>query len=338
MPTQHIDLADERLRNRGWHVFCFHYRTVDRQADEVVTLPNSSVFQRKLDWNLFKTFAEIVRAGGVSKAARCTNRQQPALSSALKRFEDHLEVTLCNRGPSGFHLTDQGSAVAEICFEFERQIGLLVERLDEITHGPPIQLRMILVSNLVSSRLDRAIASFSQHYSRAELRISIAPCPDIEGRILEHEAEIGIAPLECCNPRLISRPLYREQNIVVCGRPHALYGKVITEPQELAKEAFILPGTDEPTPVRAYRERYGWGRVSAGESQDLNEVRRLVAAGLGIAVLPQEFLQADLDSGRLARLMPAAPELQDDICLIANPANPRFSAVQKFLALIPEEQ
>lgn len=301
-------------------------------------MQHTSSFHRKLDWNLFRTFAEIVRAGGVSKAARTTHRQQPALSSALKRFEDHLDVVLCNRGPSGFYLTDHGTAVAEICFEFERQIGLLADRLDEITNGLQIQLRVVLVGNLVSPRLDMAIAQFSRNYPRVELMINVAPCTGIEASILEHEAEIGIAPAESSDPRLIFRTLYREQHVMVCGCPHRLYGTMVSHPDMLAKESFILPGGDEAPPVRAFRGLHGLGKVSAGESLDLNEVKRMVAAGLGIGLLPQEFLRADLDSGRLALLMPPQPELQNDICMIANPASPRFPAVQKFLELVPEEQ
>jgi LysR family transcriptional regulator, transcriptional activator for bauABCD operon len=301
-------------------------------------LRNSVAYHRKLDWNLFKTFAEIVRQGGVTRAARTMHRQQPAVSSALKRFEDHLDVLLCNRGPSGFQLTDHGSAVAEICFEFERQIDLLAARLEEISNGEHIQLRIILVGNLVSPRLDTAIARFSRMYPRAELLINVAPCPDIEMSVLANEAQIGIAPAEAGDGRLVFHPLYREQHVVVCGRLHPLYGKSFATPAELANEAFILPGTDEAAPVRAYRRRHGWGQVSAGESDDLNEVRRMTAVGLGIALLPQDFLQADLESGRLALLMPPQAELQNDICIIVNPLNPRHKAVQNFLTMLPEEQ
>ena len=47
-------------------------------------------FSRNVDWNLLKTFHEIVEAGGVSRAGRALRRKQPALSLALKRLEAEL--------------------------------------------------------------------------------------------------------------------------------------------------------------------------------------------------------------------------------------------------------
>ncbi|HMT45636.1 MAG TPA: LysR family transcriptional regulator, partial [Novosphingobium sp.] len=45
-------------------------------------------FASRVDWNLMRTFVDIVRAGGIGAAARQLNRQQPSISAALKRLED----------------------------------------------------------------------------------------------------------------------------------------------------------------------------------------------------------------------------------------------------------
>ena len=286
---------------------------------------------RNLDWNLLRIFAEIVRAGGVSKAARAMSRQQPSVSSALKRLEDHLGVMLCKRGPGGFELTDHGKAMAEICFSMEKLLQSVPATFDEIAGELMYQVRLLVVGNLVSPRLDRAIAQFSRTYPRAELLINVAPLPAIEERLLKQEAEIGVAPVKASQERLDYHFLYREQHVVVCGASHPLAGRTFRKPAELADTAFILPEGDEAEPVRAYREAHGWGRHLAGQSIDLNEVRRLVTAGLGIALLPHEFLAADIEAGRIHLLMKPSPEVQDDVYVIVNPASPRFPAVEKFL-------
>lgn len=76
---------------------------------------------RNLDWNLLKVFDEIVRSRGVSAAARQLERNQPAVSLALKRFEDRLGTTLCRRGPGGFELLVEGEPVAETCRDIARR-------------------------------------------------------------------------------------------------------------------------------------------------------------------------------------------------------------------------
>lgn len=290
---------------------------------------------RNLDWNLLRTFAEIVRSGGVSKAARAMSRQQPSVSSALMRLEDHLGVQLCKRGPRGFELTDHGKAVADICFSMEKLLQTVPATFDEIAGELMYQVRLIVVGNLVSPRLDEAIAQFSRAYPRAELLINVAPCTAIEERILKEEAEIGVGPVTASQERLEYRFLYREQHVAVCGASHPLAGKRFDDPRALAEAAFILPEGDEAEPVRLYREEHGWGRTLAGQSLDLNEVRRMVIAGLGVALLPYEFLAADIETGRIRLLMAPSPEVQDDVYIVTNPASPRHPAVEKFLDFLP---
>ena len=76
-------------------------------------------FYRKLDWNLFKVFSIIVECGGITAAAELLDRKQPSISLALKRLEVRLNVRLCERGPSGFELTDEGRALADTCFKLK---------------------------------------------------------------------------------------------------------------------------------------------------------------------------------------------------------------------------
>ncbi len=90
-------------------------------------------FSRNVDWNLLKTFHEIVEAGGVSRAGRALRRKQPALSLALKRLEAELGVTLCRRGPRGFELTDEGMLVADTCRSLNSLVRNVPKRLSNLT-------------------------------------------------------------------------------------------------------------------------------------------------------------------------------------------------------------
>ena len=84
---------------------------VDRAA-----LPDRT-FASRVDWNLLRTFVEIVRAGGVGAAARRLNRQQPSISAALKRLEDQVGVQLLRRSPAGVQMTAAGAALMTLCEE-----------------------------------------------------------------------------------------------------------------------------------------------------------------------------------------------------------------------------
>lgn len=122
-------------------------------------LRSSSNFSRNVDWNLLKTFHEIVEARGVSRAGRALRRKQPALSLALKRLEDALDVKLCRRGPRGFELTDEGMLVAETCNSLNALVRSVPKRLSNITADLRGKISIQIISSLVCERFDAAISA-----------------------------------------------------------------------------------------------------------------------------------------------------------------------------------
>ena len=102
---------------------------------------------RKLDWNLLRVFSEIARAGGVSEAARKMGRKQPAVSLALKRLEAHLGARLCERGPAGFRLTEEGEFIADV-----------TGRMVQLVEGIPGRITQL--SELVSGSVRLRVISF----------------------------------------------------------------------------------------------------------------------------------------------------------------------------------
>ncbi len=292
-------------------------------------------FVRNLDWNLLKIFAEIVRSNGITNAAHALCRQQPAVSSALKRLEEYLDKELCRRGPGGFCLTDHGERLAAICEELEDLVFSLQPEFDEIDNDVSIQIRIVTVANMVSPRLDDTIARFGRRFPRSELLIKVAPCPDIETSVKNGEADIGVCPAPSFFDDLKYTLLSVERHVPVCGKRHALYGAQLTDRQDLVDEAFIIPGNDEAGHIRDFRERHGWGAKIAGQSLDLFEVRRMLLAGLGVALLPFDFVQYDLDRGALWALMPPLEELNNEVYLVTHRRGARAGAARKFVDLLP---
>ena len=295
-------------------------------------------FIRNMDWNLLKIFNEIVRNDGITNAANALSRQQPSVSSALKRLEEYLDKTLCERGPAGFSLTDHGERLFEICEKIDQLVNTLQPEFDELDNDISVDVPLVAVGSIVSERLDRAIKRFGKKSPRATLTIDIAPWPEIEQRIVSGKADIGICPAPRELEGLNYTYLCTEKHLPVCGRPHQMFSKRIRDRRDLVGEAFVIPGKDEAAHILGFREEHGWGNNTSGKSHDLVEVRRMVLAGIGIALLPFEFVQSDLDTGDLWPLMNPIQELSDDVFVVSNTNSPRYWISQKFSELLPEPE
>jgi LysR family transcriptional regulator, transcriptional activator for bauABCD operon len=282
----------------------------------------SDYFLRQLDWNLLKTFAILVEARSLTRTAQRMGRRQPAISLALKRLEDGLGARLCLRGPGGFELTEEGKRLAEICNQMNALIRLLPDDVAGSTHQVSSPIRIRLISNLVSRFLDDVIASLHDAYPQVALLIDVASWSEVVDSLLRQEIDIGVAPLQSKRTELSYWPLFKEVHRPFCGRGHPLYGKTVTNPRELANEAFILTGADEPDQLSNFRLKHGLGKNVAGVSKHLEEARRLAILGVGLCFLPEDYAAPDVVEGRLWPLLGKRGLPAMEIFVITNPNGP----------------
>jgi DNA-binding transcriptional LysR family regulator len=117
-------------------------------------------FARNVDWNLLKTFLEIVRAGGIGAAARNLNRQQPSVSAALKRLEDQLGAQLFERSTAGVRITPAGRSLQTICEDLFETVRMAQHQVAQAMRRVAGVVRIQLISSVICAELDEAIASF----------------------------------------------------------------------------------------------------------------------------------------------------------------------------------
>ena len=90
-------------------------------------------FASRVDWNLMRTFVDIVRAGGIGAAARQLNKQQPSISAALKRLEDQVGATLLNRTAAGVEMTAAGRAMMALCEDMLESARMVPHQIAQAT-------------------------------------------------------------------------------------------------------------------------------------------------------------------------------------------------------------
>jgi DNA-binding transcriptional LysR family regulator len=250
-------------------------------------------FARKVDWNLFQLFHEIVRAGGIGAAARRLNRQQPTVSAALKRLEDHLGVTLLKRTASGIELLPAGRALFDLC---ETMMGAVRAAPHDVAVAAGlvegvINIRMI--SSVVSAEFDAALAGLHRHHPGVGIHIDVVPWRQVIEGLKSGEAEVGIACDNAPDAALCYQPLMKEVQQLYCHKAHALYGMTVPQPSDLAAESFIATGLDEPQELANFRTRYGLGARIGGYAENLHETKRLIEHdGALWPLLPEAVLPA----------------------------------------------
>ncbi len=297
-------------------------------SDPIRINPN---FAAQVDWNLLRLFVDIVKAGGIGAAARRLNRQQPTISAALKRLEDHAGTRLLSRGANGIELTAAGRALFLLCedmFEAARmaphQIAQAVKQVEGLA-------RIQVVSSIISPEFDEAIASLHRRHPSIRIEIRVSPWRDVLDALERGEAELGVGYDSGVRSTLTYEPLFAETQQLYCARSHQLFGHKITKIGDLREYGFVLTGADEVETITRLRQRYRLGTVVNGLAEDIHEAMRLIMLGIGIGFLPVMAAGEAVRQGRLWPLLADDTAPSYEMYLLARLTPSRDTAAQLFL-------
>ena len=287
-------------------------------------------FASRVDWNLMRTFVDIVRAGGIGAAARQLNRQQPSISAALKRLEEHVGTTLLHRTATGVEMTTAGKAMMALCEDMLESARMVPHQIAQATKRVEGIVRIQIVSGLVSPEFDEGIASFHRRHPAIHIEIRVSPWREVLDALERGEVEIGVGYDSNVRGHLVYEPLFIERQQLYCARSHPRFGHRVSRLSELKDEGFVLTGEDELEMITHLRRRYRLGTKVSGLAEDINEARRLIVHGVGIGFLPILAAEGEVARGKLWPLLHADFEPSYDIFLLARSEPARDTATQLF--------
>lgn len=287
-------------------------------------------FASRVDWNLMRTFVDIVRAGGIGAAARKLNRQQPSISAALKRLEDHVGTTLLHRTATGVEMTAAGKAMMALCEDMLESARMMPHQIAQATKRVEGFVRIQIVSGLVSPEFDEAIASFHRRNPDIHIEVRVSPWRQVLDALEQGEVEIGVSYDSNVRGSLMYEPLLVERQQLYCSRSSPYFGHRISRLSDLKDERFVLTGDDEIELIRNLRRRNRLGTKVSGLAEDINEAQRLITLGVGIGFLPILAAEGAVAKGRLWPLLHADVEPSYDIFLLARTDPARDTATQLF--------
>lgn len=293
---------------------------------------------RDLDWNLLRTFSVLASARSVSEAAERLRLSQPTVSAALKRLEERLGQRLIDRRPGHFALTEAGRTLRIEALEIEASVRRLGVALRDSSGEVRGHVRLVLASHVVTPLLDQALARFHERNPQATLSIEVVASREAVALVSARRASFAICLLRDRPPQLEAVMLYREFFGLFCGPPHPLFGKRGLTLADLAGHSSVATAADRMEgPLRQLaimRTAAGLDERIVGTSSNLEEVRRMVMAGLGIAPFPLHVARADVERGLLWRLPPFDDPAAVDVHVVHHPQARHNRAEQALLAEI----
>ncbi|SFU20261.1 LysR family transcriptional regulator [Sedimentitalea nanhaiensis] len=263
---------------------------------------------RELDWNLLRTFVVLAESRSITDAANRLRLKQPSVSVALKRLEDRIGRKLLDRSPGHYALTDAGRLLYREAVEINGSVLRLSTLMRELTDEVQGHIRITAASHVVCPLFDRVLAEFHTAYPRASFGIEVYSSSDAIAEVAAKRASFAVCLVRDHNPKLKYRRLYREFFGLFCGPCHPLFGRTDLTLADLAGHSSVSFETDRLQdvlkPVTVMRAQAELGQKITGVSSHLEEVRRMIVAGLGIGPLPLHVAARDVRDRQLWQVPP----------------------------------
>jgi len=223
------------------------------------------------------------------RAAERSFVSQPTLSAQLKKLEDYLGVQLIERAPKRVSLTVAGEEIVE-------RARRIVEASQEIVelakgHTDPLsgRLKLALLPTIGPYLLPNVAGKLRKQLPRLELMLYEYQTDVMLEKLHSGEIDVGILALPVPLDGLESYVLYREPFTVAMPANHRLAGRSNIKVADLHDETLLLLEDGHCLRDQALEI---CSSIGAHEKQDfratsLETLRQMVAAGVGITLLPE---------------------------------------------------
>jgi DNA-binding transcriptional LysR family regulator len=244
-----------------------------------------------LDLRRLRYFVGVAEELHFGRAARRLNLSQPSLSIQVRALERDIGTPLLVRTQRRVELTEAGRVLLDDGRRLIDQSEAALIHARRAATGSVGRLSIGFVSTADYSILPPLVRSFRRKHPGVALKLLELTGDLQQALLLSGELDLGLSALPTPAPKLMARPVFREPLIAAVPASHALTKDVRRiHLRTLAHEDFILfpralaPGLYDL--VIAACQRAGFTPRLAQEAIQMQTILGLVAAGLGVAVVP----------------------------------------------------
>ncbi len=279
-----------------------------------------------------EVFREVVARGSFSAAADALSYSQSAVSQAIATLEGEVGAPLIERSRGGVRPTPAGAALAGHVGGILAQMETAEAEIAAIAAGHGGRLRTASFPTAGATLMPQAIAGFRASHPGVSVTLAEGEPEEIAPRLRAGEFDLALL-FEFEAVERLGRGIRRFELLddplhLALRNDHPLASRKQLRLEDLREESLIQTSASSPCATHVVRSCHaaGFEPNVAFESDDYQTVQGLVAAGVGVALIPQLALSTIRDDIRVRALHPASPRRK------VFAATPRSAAVTPALA------
>ena len=276
-------------------------------------------------------FIAVAEEGSFSHAAEREHVSQPSLSQQILKLEAELNQQLFDRLPRSVVLTEAGTHLLHYARQILSGIADARQAMAELEHEVAGRLSVGASPSIAVYVLPRLIRRFQQQYPKVTFELFEDTTDKLAQRLEDATLDVALATAGYEAPALAHYPLGKEPLLLLVPEKHRLARKKTIKWSELASEKFLLLHEVHSlsSQVRQLLAANNLQPELVLQGAQLVTIARMVAAGLGVTVVPQMMTETEFIKGCVAVPF-AKPAPVRELTLLRNPLRFESKAAAAF--------
>lgn len=292
-----------------------------------------------MDLHKLQVFQAAALAGGFTKASEQLHISQSTVSLHIMELEEELGCQLFLRVGRQVLLSEAGRALLECSKKIMREMKnaeMAVRELSAMRRGT---IRLGTGATTLIYRLRSAIETFCQRYPRMELIIESGSTELMVQQTVSYRLDLAIVMCPVSHPSLRVATLGQEELVLAVPSRQPEARKPFVMPDRLARMNFILyqRNTAMQRVIDQWFLDLGVEPKISMEMENIEAIKSLVAAGLGVSVLPACALMAPHVKSDIAAVRVKGKPLYRELGLASLKAETLPNSIQELARVMSDE-
>ncbi len=287
-----------------------------------------------------QAFLQVAQHRSFSRAAEALFLTQPSVTARIQSLERELGERLFERSGRTVTLTDGGDAFLPHARRALSSVQEGADAIQAVRDGDLGSVRLGASESIATYVLPKLIKRYREAHPGVHIHLSTAPSEDVIEELLAGDLNLAVTRLTQ-HPLIQSYHLYNDDLALAVPADHPFAQRRTVTIAEASGEPFLFFERNFSYHSLIYNMflRAGVVPEPAMELDSMETTKRMVEAGVGVAILPSINIETDVAEGRIAAVemtdmaQPAQREIGAHLLREYRPA----PAMKAFIALLGAE-
>lgn len=265
---------------------------------------------------------------------------QSSASLAVQSLEERLGTVLIDRSQRPWDLTPAGRVYYDGCRKLLENYRRLEDQVRRTCDHVAGRVRVAAIYSVGLLQMDAYVRRYQEMYPDVDLQLDYLHPDDVYSRVLSDQADLGLVSFPKDGGEIGCIPWLEQEMVLVVPPGHPVADLVETSPDAINGERFI--GFTPELKIRRKIDR--WLRDQkihvdvVHEFDNVENIKRAVEIGSGVAVLPDAAVRREVEAGSLCTATFNEHNWHRPLGIVHKRHKTFTAAVDKFVELLHESE